>query len=76
MSKHKVIAIMPAFNAELTLEKTFRGIPAGSVDEVILTDDFSSDRTVEIAESLGINVFRHKRNIGYDYSLCPGFFKK
>jgi len=65
MKTHKVIAIMPAFNAELTLEKTFRGIPAGSVDEVILTDDFSSDRTVEIAESLGINVFRHMRNIGY-----------
>jgi glycosyltransferase involved in cell wall biosynthesis len=42
---NKVIVVMPAYNAELTLEKTFRDIPAESVDEVILTDDNSSDRT-------------------------------
>lgn len=61
----KVIAVMPAYNAEATLEKTFRDIPAGSVDELILTDDFSSDRTVEIAERLGMTVLRHERNRGY-----------
>jgi glycosyltransferase involved in cell wall biosynthesis len=61
----KVIAVMPAYNAELTLEKTFRDIPDGVVDEVILTDDCSSDRTVDIAESLGITVIRHEKNIGY-----------
>ena len=61
----KVIVIMPAYNAELTLEKTFRDIPEGSVDEVILTDDASSDRTVEIAKSLGITVLCHSENKGY-----------
>jgi glycosyltransferase involved in cell wall biosynthesis len=61
----KVVVVMPAYNAELTLEKTFSDIPAGSVDEVILTDDNSSDRTVEIAENLGITVIRHAENRGY-----------
>jgi glycosyltransferase involved in cell wall biosynthesis len=60
-----VIAVMPAYNAELTLEKTFRDIPEGSVDEVIVTDDCSSDRTVEIAKSLGATVLRHSKNKGY-----------
>ena len=61
----KVIVVMPAYNAELTLEKTFQDIPDGSVSEVILTDDFSTDRTVEIARSLGITVLSHKKNSGY-----------
>ncbi len=61
----KVIAVMPAYNAELTLEKTFRDFPKGSVDEVIVTDDCSSDRTAEIAKSLGITVLRHSENKGY-----------
>ncbi len=61
----KVIAVMPAYNAELTLEKTFRDFPRGSVDEIILTDDCSSDRTVEIAKSLGITVLCHGGNKGY-----------
>lgn len=56
---------MPAYNAELTLEKTFRDFPKGSVDEVIVTDDCSSDRTAEIAKSLGITVLRHSENKGY-----------
>lgn len=61
----KVIVVMPAYNAELTLKKTFMDIPKGSVEEVILTDDFSTDRTVEIAENLGISVIHHERNMGY-----------
>lgn len=61
----KVIAVMPAYNAELTLEKTFRDFPRGSVDEIILTDDCSSDRTVEIAKGLGITVLCHGENKGY-----------
>ncbi len=61
----KVIVIMPAYNAESTLEQTYRDIPDGSVDEVILTDDFSSDRTVEIAKKLGITVIQHNENRGY-----------
>jgi len=61
----KVIVVMPAYNVESTLEKTFRDIPPGSVDEVILTDDESKDRTVEIAKSLGITVLQHEKNLGY-----------
>jgi glycosyltransferase involved in cell wall biosynthesis len=61
----RVIAVMPAYNAESTLEKTFRDIPRESVHKVILTDDASSDRTVEIAESLGVTVIRHPENRGY-----------
>ena len=61
----KVVCIMPAYNAETTLEKTYRSIPEGCVDEFILTDDCSRDHTVELAESLGIRVIRHKVNRGY-----------
>ncbi len=61
----KVIVVMPAYNAETTLEKTFRDIPAGSVDEVILTDDQSKDHTVEMARKLGITVLEHDKNLGY-----------
>jgi glycosyltransferase involved in cell wall biosynthesis len=61
----KVIVVMPAYNAESTLEKTFRDIPAGCVDEVILTDDQSKDNTVAIARRLGITVLEHQQNLGY-----------
>lgn len=61
----KVIVVMPAYNAELTLERTVADIPKGSVDEVILVDDCSKDRTVEVARSLGITVIPHEKNTGY-----------
>jgi glycosyltransferase involved in cell wall biosynthesis len=61
----KIIVIMPAYNAELTLEKTYQDIPKDVVDESILTDDASSDRTVEIAKQLGIVVNVHSENMGY-----------
>ena len=56
---------MPAYNAERTLEKTYHEIPKGIVDEVILCDDYSHDRTVEVAEKLGLSVIRHDQNKGY-----------
>lgn len=57
---------MPAYNAAATLEKTYREIPFEIVDDVILTDDKSSDNTVELARSLGINhVIEHEVNRGY-----------
>jgi len=56
---------MPAYNAETTLERTLRDIPPGSVDEVILVDDASSDGTVELARRLGITVIEHEKNQGY-----------
>ena len=47
--RHKIIAVMPAYNAESTLAATLADMPAGSVDEIILVDDGSTDRTVSIA---------------------------
>jgi glycosyltransferase involved in cell wall biosynthesis len=64
-SKPKIIAVMPAYNAAATLEKTVRDIPSGGVDEIILVDDCSSDNTVETAEKLGLTVIRHEKNTGY-----------
>lgn len=61
----KVVVVMPAYNAEGTLERTFRDIPPGTVDEVILVDDVSRDRTVELARSLGIVAVPHDKNLGY-----------
>jgi glycosyltransferase involved in cell wall biosynthesis len=61
----KIVVIMPAYNAENTLEKTFREIPANIVDEIILTDDASIDKTVMIAKELGLKTFVHKKNKGY-----------
>ncbi|MDM7924633.1 MAG: glycosyltransferase family 2 protein [bacterium] len=63
--KSRVMVVMPAYNAERTVEKTFRDIPAGSVDSVLLVDDASRDNTVATAERLGIKVIRHEANKGY-----------
>ena len=56
---------MPAYNAEKTLEKTYREIYQDFVDEIILVDDFSCDDTKEIAKKLNITTIAHKNNIGY-----------
>ena len=61
----KIIVVMPAYNAEKTLEKTYRDIPKGLVDEIILVDDKSKDKTVKIAKKLGLTVFVHPNNLGY-----------
>lgn len=61
----KITIILPAYNAEKTLEKTVQALPSGWYDEIILVDDCSRDKTVEIAKDLGLTVFEHKRNLGY-----------
>jgi glycosyltransferase involved in cell wall biosynthesis len=63
--RQRVIAVMPAYNAERTLAATLADVPAGAVDEVILVDDGSTDRTVELARALGLTVFVHPENRGY-----------
>ncbi len=62
----KIVVVLPAYNAEKTLECTYREIPRGVVDEVILVDDASHDATVRTARRLGIDVvIPHERNRGY-----------
>lgn len=62
----KVAVVMPAYNAEKTLEKTYAEIPRNIVDIVILTDDCSRDNTIQKAKELGIEeILVHERNKGY-----------
>lgn len=62
----RVIVVLPAYNAELTLASTFNEIPLDIVDEVVLVDDASSDKTSELARQLGIkHVIKHEKNKGY-----------
>ncbi len=63
--KPKVVAVLPAYNAEKTLEKTIKDIPAGSVDEIVLVDDCSKDGTVALSRRLGLTTIVHDRNKGY-----------
>ena len=67
MINNKTITIvLPAYNAELTLEKTYNEIPFDIVDHVILVDDNSRDNTVEKAKELGIkHIIKHEKNRGY-----------
>lgn len=61
----KIIVVMPALNAAQTLEKTVQDIPRDLVSEIILVDDGSTDNTVDLARSLGLQVIVHSRNQGY-----------
>ncbi|PIY80163.1 MAG: glycosyl transferase family 2 [Candidatus Pacebacteria bacterium CG_4_10_14_0_8_um_filter_42_14] len=61
----KVVIVMPAYNAEMTLEDTFREIPPKYKKHVILVDDFSSDDTSGVASKLNIVLIKHKKNMGY-----------
>lgn len=61
----KVVVVLPAYNAEKTLEKTYGEIPRDVVDEVLLVDDASSDATVEVAKELNIPHIVHPKNRGY-----------
>ena len=61
----KIIVIMPAYNAEKTLRKTYEELPHEYVDEVILVDDASRDNTPQIARELGIKTVIHPVNKGY-----------
>src|SRR5882757_268161 len=63
--KSRVVVVMPAYNAAKTLERTYRDLPDGIVDRVILVDDVSRDETVEIARQLGLKVVIHVQNRGY-----------
>lgn len=71
----KVVVVLPAYNAEKTLEQTYREIPFDLVDDVVLVDDASKDNTMGVAQSLGIrHTIRHEKNKGYggNQKTCYG----
>ncbi len=61
----KVVVVMPAYNAEKTLERTVAEIDRQIVDDIVLVDDCSRDMTVKLAEKLGLHVLVHDKNRGY-----------
>jgi glycosyltransferase involved in cell wall biosynthesis len=61
----KVVVVLPAYNAERTLERTVAELPQDVVDDVLLVDDASHDNTVALARSLGLRTVVHHRNLGY-----------
>ncbi|RKS00803.1 MULTISPECIES: glycosyltransferase family 2 protein [unclassified Flavobacterium] len=66
INNKKIIVVLPAYNAAKTLQKTFEEIPFDIVDDIIITDDFSEDNTIEIAQKIGIqNIIIHDKNKGY-----------
>ncbi len=78
--RHKIIAVLPAYNAAKTLAATIADFPPDSVDEILLVDDCSKDGTAELARSMGLTVIVHDKNTGYggnqktcyDYALKQG----
>mgnify|MGYP001576295858 FL=1 len=75
LDEKKAICVILAYNCANVLENTYKRIPAASVDRIILVDDASTDKTIEVANSLGIEVFTHE-HLGYGgnvkYSIRKG----
>jgi glycosyltransferase involved in cell wall biosynthesis len=65
LHEKKVVAVLPAYNAERTLMATYDDIPKDWVDEILLVDDRSRDNTVELARTLPMRVIVHPKNRGY-----------
>jgi glycosyltransferase involved in cell wall biosynthesis len=66
LNNKKIIVVLPAYNAAVTLQKTYNEIPMDIVDDVVIVDDASKDNTVEVAKNIGIrHVIRHDKNKGY-----------
>jgi len=67
----QLAVVMPAYKAEKTLRQTFAELPHEYLDEVMLVDDASSDRTADIARELGITIIIHTENRGYGANKRP-----
>lgn len=66
LNNKKIVVVLPAFNAEQTLEDTYNEISFDIVDEVVIVDDASADNTVEVARRIGIkHIVQHVANKGY-----------
>ncbi len=73
INNKKIIVVIPAYNAEKTLARTYSEIPAGIPDKIILVDDGSTDNTLKAAEKLKIHILKHPKNMGYGAALKTGF---
>jgi glycosyltransferase involved in cell wall biosynthesis len=65
LNGRRIVVVLPAYKAERTLRQTYSAIPLDIVDLVLLVDDASDDKTVELARELGIHTFVHQKNLGY-----------
>lgn len=66
LGSKKIIVVLPAYNASTTLQKTYNEIPFDIVDDVVLVDDSSTDKTLKVAEDLGVKwIIKHNKNKGY-----------
>lgn len=63
--KPRVVVVIPAYNSEKTLKDVYKKIPKNTVDEIIVVDDGSKDKTVAVAKDLGLKPILHKKNMGY-----------
>lgn len=61
----EIFIVLPAYNAEKTLHRTLAEIPDGFCQHILLVDDGSKDRTVDVAREAGLIVYQHERNMGY-----------
>ena len=61
----RVVVVMPAFNAEVTLLRTIAEVDRRVVDHIVVVDDASQDRTAVVAVQAGVEVYRHPKNLGY-----------
>lgn len=61
----KIVVVMPAYNAEQTLRKTYAEIPHDIVDDIVLVDDASQDHTARVSRELGLHTIVHEQNTGY-----------
>ena len=68
---HKLVVVMPAYNAEKTLRQTYRELPHEYVDDIILVDDASQDCTAQISSELQIRTIIHRENMGYGANQKP-----
>ncbi len=66
INNKKVVIVLPAYNASLTLEQTYHELPKDIIDDIIIVDDCSTDDTLNVAKALGINnIIQHNENMGY-----------
>ena len=65
INSKKICVVLPAYNAAQTLERTLQEFPTKIIDDIILVDDASTDNTIQVAQKLGLFVFKHDKNKGY-----------